>query len=641
MRLAVIIVNYNVKHFLEQCLRSALDAAQGLDVEIWVVDNNSVDGSVQIIKDRFPQVRLIANKENLGFSKANNQAIKQSQADYKLLLNPDTVVPEDCFKTLIDFMDSHPEAGACGLRMVDGQGSFLPESKRGLPTPEVALYKMVGLNKLFPRSKRFGKYHLGYLNENEVHEVEVLAGACMMLRQEALDKAGLLDETFFMYGEDIDLSYRITQVGYKNYYVPTTSIIHYKGESTKKQSVNYVRIFYKAMIIFAEKHYSGGAKRWFIQLINLAIYLRAGLSLVSRFVKSHGLKILETAIIFLSLLFLVDYWEEHIKYIKSYPAEMRSIHLPYYTLSWLVALMLSGSYTNIYDLRKLMRGMAVGTGVILIIYGLLPNHLHFSRGIILFGTLAVTAALIIERALFHYLKYRRLDFKGSGMTRSLLVGNSSSWEKIREMMQNSADYEQIGYLSDAEADRAKSLGTVSQLAEVVKIFKVNEIIFSADSINTEDTMQWMSVIGPEVQYFIVPKESDFAIGSHSKNSNGLYMGQQIALRLSQPEWKRRKRLFDLLSALTLFILLPLSAMLFNYKGFYHDLSAIIKGKKTWISYSSEGAQLPPLKAGVFSTDSGSIAQSASQRLQLDMLYARHYDVATDLSLLWKGLRKKR
>ena len=255
-KLSVVIVNFNVRHFLEQCLQSVIRACNDIPSEIFVVDNNSVDGSVARIKAAFPEVILIENHENLGFSKANNQAIRKASGEYILLLNPDTVVEEDTFTKVIRFMDEHPDAGALGVKMIDGKGHFLPESKRALPTPWVSFYKISGLSALFPKSEKFGRYHLGYLDPDQIHQVDVLPGAFMLLRQRTLKKIGLLDETFFMYGEDIDLSFRITQAGYHNYYFPETTIIHYKGESTKKGSINYVKVFYQAMIIFADKHFS-------------------------------------------------------------------------------------------------------------------------------------------------------------------------------------------------------------------------------------------------------------------------------------------------------------------------------------------------------------------------------------------------
>ncbi|HVA98512.1 MAG TPA: glycosyltransferase family 2 protein, partial [Bacteroidia bacterium] len=230
MKLSIIIVNYNVQHFLEQCLYSVRKAVSGIETEIFVVDNNSVDGSLAMLKEKFSEVIRIENKENTGFSKANNQAIRQATGEYILLLNPDTVVEEDTFQKIIAFMDKHQEAGGLGVKMLDGKGNFLAESKRGLPTPWVAFYKIFGLSKLFPKSKKFGKYHLGFLDNDKTNEVDVLSGAFMFLRKKVLDTIGLLDEAFFMYGEDIDISYRITLAGYKNYYFPETRIIHYKGE---------------------------------------------------------------------------------------------------------------------------------------------------------------------------------------------------------------------------------------------------------------------------------------------------------------------------------------------------------------------------------------------------------------------------
>jgi O-antigen biosynthesis protein len=253
MDLSIVIVNYNVKFFLEQCLHSVIKATEKISTEIFVVDNNSTDGSVAMLRQKFPEIILIENMANLGFSVANNQALSMSRGRYCLLLNPDTLVEEDTFIKCVQFMDSHPEAGALGVKMIDGQGVFLPESKRALPTPDVAFFKVFGLSRLFPHSKLFGKYHLGFLDKNKTHVVSVLSGAFMFIRKTALDKAGLLDENYFMYGEDIDISYRLTKTGYLNYYFAETTIIHYKGESTKKASINYVLVFLQGYDHFRQK----------------------------------------------------------------------------------------------------------------------------------------------------------------------------------------------------------------------------------------------------------------------------------------------------------------------------------------------------------------------------------------------------
>ncbi len=280
MKLSIVIVSYNVKYYLEQCLCSVARACRGLDAETWVVDNASSDGSVGYARSRFPDVHFIENRENVGFSRANNMAIRQAKGEYVLLLNPDTVVGEDTFSGCLRFMDSHPEAGATGVAMLKDDGSFAWESRRGMPTPFTSFCKMAGLCALFPRSRRFGRYYMRYLDKDETNQIDVISGAFCMVRRSALDETGLLDEDFFMYGEDIDLSYRLLQRGYKNYYQPFR-ILHYKGESTNKSSFRYVHVFYKAMLIFFNKHYRS-SNRWLAPFIRTAVVVRGMLDLCTR-----------------------------------------------------------------------------------------------------------------------------------------------------------------------------------------------------------------------------------------------------------------------------------------------------------------------------------------------------------------------
>lgn len=273
MKLSVIIVSYNVKYYLEQCICSLQRACRKTDAEIWVVDNDSRDGSAEFVASRFPEVKIIANKNNEGFSRANNMALKKAQGEYVLLINPDTFVGEDTLARCIRFMDSHPSAGAVGAAMLKDDGSFAYESRRGLPTPFTAFCKMTGLCALFPHSRIFGRYYMRFLNKNKVNRIDVVSGAFCMARRSALDqKVGLLDEDYFMYGEDIDLSYRLLQAGYKNYYLPLR-ILHYKGESTQKSSFRYVHVFYKAMLIFFNKHYRNHCQ-WLAPIVHAAVVVR-------------------------------------------------------------------------------------------------------------------------------------------------------------------------------------------------------------------------------------------------------------------------------------------------------------------------------------------------------------------------------
>ena len=259
-----------------------MKAMKNIDGEIIVIDNNSVDGSFEFFENRFLSVNFIWNKTNPGFAKANNQALKIAKGEYILFINPDTLVAEDCFEKCISFINSKNNNCALGIKMIDGSGNFLKESKRAFPSPSTSFYKLSGLSKLFPHSKTFSKYHLGYLSENKNHEVDVLAGAFMMIPKRILDTVGGFDEEFFMYGEDIDLSFRIQKAGFKNYYFAESSIIHFKGESTKKGSLNYVKIFYKAMSIFVKKHYGGKQAGLFSFFIHIAILMRAALAAASR-----------------------------------------------------------------------------------------------------------------------------------------------------------------------------------------------------------------------------------------------------------------------------------------------------------------------------------------------------------------------
>lgn len=254
MKLSVIIVNYNVKFYLEQCLLSVFKATKNIATEVFVVDNHSRDGSVDYLTDRFPSVNIISSNHNLGFARANNIAIRQCSGDYVLLLNPDTIVGENALDEVVAFMDAHPKAGGVGVCMLKVDGTPAMESRRGFPTPLTAFYKMSGLCARFPKSRRFGHYYMGYLPWSSAEKIEVISGAFCMVRHEALDRIGLLDEDFFMYGEDIDLSYRLLKGGYENWYVPAR-ILHYKGESTHKSSFAYVHVFYDAMFIFFRKHY--------------------------------------------------------------------------------------------------------------------------------------------------------------------------------------------------------------------------------------------------------------------------------------------------------------------------------------------------------------------------------------------------
>lgn len=268
-KISIVIVSYNVSKLLDECLQSVARALQGIDGEVFVVDNHSKDNTLTMLKEKHPEVRVIANEVNVGFSRANNQAIRLSEAEYVLLLNPDTVVYENTLHGVLDFMDQHPQAGGAGVRMLTREGYRAPESRRSIPTPWVAMLKMLGATR---------RYYMSHLSWDAPGRIEAVSGAFFLVRRKALDQVGLLDEDYFMYGEDIDLSYRLLKGGWQNWYLPY-DIIHYKGESTQKSSFRYVHTFYQAMLIFFRKHY--GHLSFFLSLpIKVAIYFRASLALI-------------------------------------------------------------------------------------------------------------------------------------------------------------------------------------------------------------------------------------------------------------------------------------------------------------------------------------------------------------------------
>ncbi|MFK7809798.1 MAG: glycosyltransferase family 2 protein [Saprospiraceae bacterium] len=649
MNLSVIIVNYNVKYFLEQALLSVRIASEGLETEIFVVDNNSVDDSVEMVREKFPEVKLIVNKDNVGFSTANNQAIKESKGDYVLLLNPDTVVEEGTFRACVKFMDAHPDAGGLGVKMIDGSGNFLPESKRGFPSPLVAFYKAFGLSALFPKSKTFNHYHLGYLDDDETHEVEVLAGAFMLLRKTVLDEIGLLDETFFMYGEDIDLSYRIVKAGYKNYYFPETTIIHYKGESTKKGSLNYVRVFYKAMIIFAKKHFQGEQAWLFILMLNIAIYVRAGLTLLSNMIQRLYLPLLDAVTIFGGLYYLKNFWANY--YYNNpnyYPSSFLYFNVPLYILIWISGIYLSGGYDNNQNVRKLSRGVLFGTLFLAVVYGFLNLEYRPSRILIILGAIWTLLSTIVLRFIVHFIKYKNFGFGRYKTSNLVIVGSLEESKRVVQLLHQAEQQKNfIGTVAPPGQDDTRYyLSELNQLDEVVHIYQINELIFCSKDIAAQEIMSWMTKLGPEYAYKIVPKESLSIIGSASKNSTGELYTIDIQFQIMQAGQQRNKRTIDIAVALLLLLICPFWIFSTKQKGIsLRNIFTVISGEKSWVGYiNSEKISnvLPKIKQGVFSPLDGlrvtKINEPTVQRL--NFLYAKDYSVQHDLDIIWKGLRKK-
>jgi len=645
MKLSVVIVNYNVKYFLEQCLHTALKAASKLSSEIIVVDNDSVDGSCPMVEAKFPEVLLIANKENVGFSKANNQAIRIAKGEYILLLNPDTVVEEDCFLKIVEFMDKTPDAGGLGVKMIDGKGRFLPESKRGLPTPEVAFWKMFGFSRLFPRSKRFGQYHLGYLDNNQIHEVDVLAGAFMLLRRETLNKVGLLDEDYFMYGEDIDLSYRITKGSYKNYYFPETTILHYKGESTKKGSVNYVKVFYNAMIIFAGKHFSKGNARRYAILINLAIYFRALLSLIGRFFSSAKLAMADALLVFIGFAILLPIWETYKFQRGYYPPEYLHVAVPVYILIWVGCIWLAGGYRKSIQFARIFKGLLWGTISILVFYSLIDETMRYSRAMLLLGSGWAFLALPAYRFFLSKLGMPGIELEFGQQKRIVIIAREVESKRIAKLINSSGlKIEIVGYVSPDETEHLPSLlGHTGQLTDIIRINKIDELIFSSEDIPSQEIIRIMLDLNVlNIDYKIAPPESFSIIGSNSISTAGDMYVVHINSIVKENN-RQNKRAFDLLTAICLTILSPALVWLVNSRsGFMRSIYEVFAGRKSWVGYcSGDQNHLPSIKKGILSPASlfpETIPQKKKD--ELNIVYAKDYRLMSDLEIVlkvWKNI----
>ncbi len=648
-KLSVIIVNYNVRHFLEQCLHSVTEACKDTDAEVWVVDNNSVDGSVEMVTEKFPLIKIIANKENLGFSKANNQAIAQAAGEYVLLLNPDTLVESDTFIKTLAFMDSHPDAGGLGVKMIDGKGKFLPESKRGLPTPKTAFYKIFGLSKLFPKSKVFGRYHLGFLDEDQIHEVDILSGAFMMMRKSVLQKTGFLDETFFMYGEDIDMSWRIHEAGYKNYYFPQTRIIHYKGESTKKSSVNYVFTFYNAMIIFARKHFSSKNAQIFSALIHLAIYFRAFAAIVSRFLRQIFLPLVDALALYSGILVIEHFWESYIfPWGGHYPASFTFLFIPGYILIWLFTAYLTGGYDKPVSIGRMLRGITLGTLIILVLYSLLEESMRYSRALILLGYAWSLLVIPAFRLFLHYAgSSRQYQLGSSKNKRFIIVGGKEEAERVAEVVKSARlNPSFIGLVSTEEepaGDKA-FIGRLSQLPDIIEIYAIDEVIFCSKDISTSLIIDQMSELQlKQVDLKIAPPESLAIIGSKSINTSGDLYILDINSITSQTN-KRKKFFFDFFLSILMLIISPIAIFIVRKPlGYIKNTMMVMLGFRSWVGFSETKRnqhRLPGIRTGILNpTDSLKNKNLDQETIEkLNLLYARDYKVSYDINIVFNGFR---
>ncbi len=456
---SVVIVNYNVREFLVQALRSLQHAMRGVEAEVWVVDNNSIDDSVAAVRETFPDVHVIANRENAGFGRANNQAIRQARGEFIFILNPDTIVQEDTLTHFLAFMRAHPDCGAAGCRILNPDGSFAPESRRSFPTPSTAFYRMTGLARVFPKSRTFGRYNMTFIPETEACEVDALSGSCMMVRRRALDTAGLFDEEFFMYGEDLDLCFRIQEAGWTIRYTPGTQIIHYKGESTKKGEVRYVKLFYGAMLLFIEKHLEAGGRQRRMRILTLflriGIVLRAALTLCGNVTRRVRRPLVDALVVAATTGVLggIRFLAPDVSFAPRFYATI----VPVTALASVVGMALAGAYRR--SAQRTVRATVLGTTSGFLLIGTLSffvQNIAYSRWVIGLGLPLSVIALLAVHA---WLSARR-----RGSRRALVVGGWGEATRLAGLLKRhpSPPFHVEGYVRATEPRRGEGAGSAGR-----------------------------------------------------------------------------------------------------------------------------------------------------------------------------------
>lgn len=676
--ISVIIVNYNVREFLEQALRSIERAETALHVEVFVVDNNSIDGSVEMVQTRFPDVKLIANENNVGFSTANNQAIRRAKGRYLFILNPDTILREDTLDTLVSFMDAHPDSGAVGCKILNPDGTFAPESRRSFPTPDVAFYRISGLSRLFPNSKRFGRYNLSYLSPEEATEVDALSGSCMMVRHEALLRpykkavravektdshypgAGLFDEAFFMYGEDLDWCYRIQQAGWKIHYTPDTQIIHYKGESTKKGELRYVLLFYGAMLRFAQKHFKKRHSFLLRGLLRVGIVIRGGLQVVTNTFKRFALPLTDLLLVALAAALAGGF-----RYFLSalpFPPLYFGLVTPVFAVSIVAAIGVLGGYRRLHRTRVLpvLLGSLLGFAIVSTL-SFFFQGIAFSRIALLAGL--VLAILFLGSSRLIGRKPRRSEHL---LNRAVLVGNYTEASRLNQTLVDHPrpPLQLVGYL-EAESDIPHTtdlsipyLGGLRHLRDTVRLREIDEVLFAASMLSNQTIFSLIQQLqGLPVACKILHEDREHLIGQARIDA----LTAPALIDAEQAFGRQRstfaRRAFEVTLAILGLMIHPFVSLIakstgpesfpFALAGKTKQLTGVLRGQCALVGHRAEEAPLLPetwqLKPGIFTLTDMLPAHSRNPQeiSNAYWLYARNQSMAFDLDVIIRCLNQLR
>lgn len=592
MDLSIIIVNYNVRHLLENCIESILKASKNYQIEIIVIDNNSFDGSAEFIKSRYSSsrcIRLIESNVNLGFAKANNLAIKQATGEYILILNPDTLLQEETIDKCLNYYKSDEKIGALTCKLILPNGKLDLACRRSFPSTSIAFYRMIGLSKLFPKSKILGRYNLTYLDQDQTYEVEAICGAFMLMRKDLFDRVGGFDEDYFMYGEDLDLCFKIRKAGYKIYYYPETSIIHYKGESTRKSSLSYVNNFYGAMGIFVKKNLHKSF-RLINYLIKIMIIYRASVSYFVRFLRAFYPALIDTAMIVGAILISIKMRFEF------FPVDAYSVVIVIYTLIWLLSLTLSGSYKrlNIYSFIKPLNGILIGF-FINSSFTYFFNEFAFSRAVVIRATAYSYLFIFLWRLIAKLVVYSKQKNLFQLQSNTIVIGKNEESAVFVNKLKTKVDsgYNILGYVSANASDKEGDfIGNTNNLKDLIAINKVKNLIFAKSVLTNQQILDMMwELKNYNLSYKILSSDNEFALGKLALDKIDDVFLMQIEYNINKKFNIFVKRLFDF------FVGLVLTVLVYPFVLIYTKL---FKVKSNNMKFGSKLLLLPDVLFGTLS-----------------------------------------
>jgi len=640
-QVSVIIVSYNVQYFLELCLDSVLRSLKHIDSEVIVVDNNSSDDSCRLVREQFPEVQLLANADNKGFSRANNQGVAIATGKYIHFLNPDTVVGEDFYTRTLGYMNTHENTGCLGPRLIDGRGLYAADSKKSFPSFWTSVFKLTGLSRFFPRSKVFNRYYAAQVGERETAPVDILSGCCLLVRTSAMmESGGSFDESYFMYCEDVDLCHRVRLKGYQNIYYPEVTVIHYKGESTRKLSYRYMKIFYEAHALFVRKYYPRTLGIVYITALRLVLALRNVLNWTKHLLSLFKMFLLDALLLALVTIAIKNFWFDNIARIQPDDNSVFFKTIPVFILIWMISLFFSGAYDKPFSLFKAGRGMALGTIIVLAGYGLMPLEFRYSRGIVLFSGMTGTMVLLMARWLLSLMNWIKLVPRGKLDYKAAIVGNKEAYaEDLFRLQSASYNLEVIGRISETPVFGNEDLGSITDLTHIQKLFRINELIFNSGSMSYSSIMEQMELCAPDAFYKIHVQGSDAFVGSNNSKHHAEEFSLSKRYNIGSASNRRNKRLADIVAASLLLLFLPVACFRVTQRtGLFRNIMRVLSGRATWVGYDrvdTGKGSLPALKPAVlppYVVTPYHIGGTNKSRLAEQ--YAEDYNILDDLRLIW-------